>query len=98
MIVAATGVTVMPAVAEAALKAPPLVASAVAPLVRPSEPSQATIVSAARIVPLKLVAGTKRTRVLASARSRRAELEETEPRAFHVVPLVVNCQVPWAVS
>ena len=48
-------------------------------------------------VPLKFAAGTKRTRVFASAASRRALVALTAPSGCQLLPSVVYCQLPFAV-
>ena len=72
------GVTVMPAVSLAVLKAllPPLVLTSAVPPLLPVQISQARKVMPAETVPRKFVFGTKRMRVLASdSRSREAEFD-----------------------
>src|SRR5262245_12564248 len=78
---------------------PPLVLTSAVPPFVPAVRSQARNVIAGWIVPLKSAAGTNRIRVRASAESNRALVTDNEPRAFQLVPpLVENCQVPFAAS
>ena len=95
-----TGVTVMPLLAVALLKAllPPLtLVSAVPPaLPLPMLWSQARKVSPAASVPFQLLLGTKRTALFVSAASNRAEASLTTPKALQLVPSVVYCQTPLA--
>ena len=91
----------MPLLATAPLNAvfaPLLLVSAVAP-VRPVLRSQARKVRPPATVPFQLALGTKRTEVLASAASRRAEPSLTAPNASQLLPPSrVYCQAPLRLS
>src|SRR5438128_5512863 len=96
-----TAATAIPAVAVAALKAlvPPLVDVLAVPPAAPLLWSHARKVIPAATVPLKFAAGTKRTRVDASAASRRAAELLGLPKLLHVAPpLRENCHAPLLLS
>jgi len=93
--------TTISAVAVAVLKAvvPPLVELSAVPPLLPLVWSHARKVIPGLTVPFQSALGTKRTLVLASAASRRADDSDGVPKAVHVLPLsVVYCQVPWLLS